>query len=742
MSPDDPNKFYDIKPPEGEKTEPIIGEDAGIGLPDGNDEQQPSLNDNTRHYGSDQLKQLGKDKAKSALSDTGKKAGKEAAGNVAKKAGEDVAKTAAKQGAKQGSRVAAEAALGAETAGVGLAVAAADLAWQKRKLIIKMFVLLMIIFFGALILVLTGLNIRFTPDDANACDPAATSDTVPCYYQNGPANISPWANTCWPTTDRSGSCRTMAGSACGLTSMAMAISFWTGQKITPDVLAKKIGKETGRSDQCHTNGLDYSCIPDIPTYYGLPKAKKLSSWSEAKDYLSRGIPVLTTFPPNVHWTRNGHFVLFTGMSGTDKVFVNDPNYYSFSGAQPACHHAVPVSWVNGIASNYWAISGTASHGLSGGTAPDSSSGKKVYILGDSLSVGLSNVDTKKILQNGGWDLLKINALSGDSILGGLERAKSDSTTIKKAGAIVVELGTNNCNASTTSFKNDLKKLYTYLSTTNPSAKIYWVNYAWHKVSSSNSCGGCSSDDNAKNEALGDFASSKNITIIDWASVGNNYNTGDCMKIHPTSDGYKKMANLILSGLKSGNTPETACDVTDPDVPTDCSKFYKPQYTNAQLIKYFGGSNNGTTTKSKVDSQLTQIELFPSSNFGKATVNKKVAPCLKAASDEIESLIKAGKIHQRFEYSGSKTWTTVTGQALPSVITGSNVSANISYHSFAIAIDLNASTMTIASGRPCGSGDKTFSDLIVKTFKKYGFAYGGTWHSFCDAVHFEWHGIVP
>lgn len=349
MSPDDPNKFYDIKPPEGEETEPIIGEDTGVGLPGGNDEQQPNLNDSARRYGSDQLKQLGKDKAKSALSDAGKKAGKEAAGSVAKKAGEDVAKTAAKQGAKQGSRVAAEAALGAETAGVGLAVAAADLAWQKRKLIIKMFVLLMIIFFGALILVLTGLNIRFAePDDACAI------------------------------------------------------------------------------------------------------------------------------------------------------------------------------------------------GGSGAT------NNKVYIVGDSLGVGLKQVGIENKLKNKQWELLKINAVSGNNIQTALnQQVKPDKDIIKQAGVIIIELGTN----PDSNYQQSLNNLYSYMKSQNESAKYYWINYVGFSPLSQ----GERNRLNQQNEKLTIFANRKSIEIINWASraTTSDYSGGE--GLHPNSSGYTNMAKLAANSLGIAST---------------------------------------------------------------------------------------------------------------------------------------------------------------------------------------------
>lgn len=179
---------------------------------------------------------------------------------------------------------------------------------------------------------------------------------VPCLYQTDPR----WANVVW------GGHGTMASSACGLTSMAMAISAWEGKIVTPPQLAKKIGEGLNRSDQCHTNGLDWTCIDDIPTLYGLPKAVSLGkNFNKAKDYLKQGIPVISSYAgcSSCVWTDGGHFILLTGLTADGKVIVNDPYDPSKATGRtgPWCNKAVPVSWVDGtkdpIGSGFYAIVG-------------------------------------------------------------------------------------------------------------------------------------------------------------------------------------------------------------------------------------------------------------------------------------------------------------------------------------------------------------------------------------------------
>jgi hypothetical protein len=56
----------------------------------------------------------------------------------------------------------------------------------------------------------------------------------------------------------------------------------------------------------------------------------------------------------------------------------------------------------------------------------------------------------------------------------------------------------------------------------------------------------------KNKVLSEFASDKNITIIDWSSIGVPYLDGS--GVHPDSSGQSALADLIANkmGKYSGN----------------------------------------------------------------------------------------------------------------------------------------------------------------------------------------------
>jgi len=129
----------------------------------------------------------------------------------------------------------------------------------------------------------------------------------------------------------------------------------------------------------------------------------------------------------------------------------------------------------------------------------------------------------------------------------------------------------------------------------------------------------------------------------------------------------------------------------------------------------------------VGSNLTPVILLGR----KYNVNKKMAPALQAASQEIDAL----NLPYKSKNGGSFAWR-------PNV----NNPAQLSLHSFAIAIDINEfQNPNSLREKPCRAGQscvpcqtdipKQISDILIKN----GFRWGGNYYTVCDAMHFEWLG---
>jgi hypothetical protein len=321
--------------PEGEG-EPGLGEDASKQKGKGREEPEGG----EPGFGQDASKPTKNAKGEA------EKAGKKGAEDVGKKEAGELGKKGAEQAAKKK----AEQELAKKAAAQGARSVLAPIAGPV------LIVIAIIICVIVVVLILAAIAYS-VPKDEKAIDCSPIGE-VPCFFQNDPK----WANVGWGTYG------SMATSACGLTSMAMALSGWVGEEITPPKLAQKIGSDlAGHSvDQCHSSagGLDWGCIPDIPTLYGLPKAEVVN-WTRAKEYLQKGTPVLSTWPAGSAWTDGGHFVLLANMNSNGQVNVHDPyNPSKITGrTAPFCNKYIEESKVNN-ATQYWVIKGKAGSTMS------------------------------------------------------------------------------------------------------------------------------------------------------------------------------------------------------------------------------------------------------------------------------------------------------------------------------------------------------------------------------------------
>lgn len=195
------------------------------------------------------------------------------------------------------------------------------------------------------------------------------------------------------------------------------------------------------------------------------------------------------------------------------------------------------------------------------TEPASTSANStLYFVGDSLTVGMKSGGLDKKLQDKGWSPtsngLVSRKISGGVSPDGITQITNDKAIASGAGTIVIALGTND-NAGT--FTTELKKMYDQAKSLNPGASIIWVNYA--------GSGTFAGQMQQKSAILASFASQNNIRVIDWASQGSKYITGN--DVHPYKN-YSDMADYVVAAI--GQAPAVSTALAGPSGgPIDISK---------------------------------------------------------------------------------------------------------------------------------------------------------------------------
>lgn len=159
-----------------------------------------------------------------------------------------------------------------------------------------------------------------------------------------------------------------------------------------------------------------------------------------------------------------------------------------------------------------------------------------------------------------------------------------------------------------------------------------------------------------------------------------------------------------------------------------------EYTDQQFINIFGPPSRNNL------SALVDMTFFGN----KVTVNKVIAPCLKAVEQDITS----NGISYRPESikGGVGCYRERDGQV-----------GDRSYHVFGAACDINPNTNNyfsngiprpynpncpIASGVVDSGNCYDMPQDVIAAFARHGFYWGGNFTSIKDYMHFEWHGAKP
>ena len=187
--------------------------------------------------------------------------------------------------------------------------------------------------------------------------------------------------------------------------------------------------------------------------------------------------------------------------------------------------------------------------------------KKVYIIGDSITVGTESLYRQKLSAKGVTEI-SINGANarswkggglgtpttGGSLSAGKDAVEEDSAKILAADVIVVALGTNGGLAN-----NPIPEMLSTIRSKNNNARVWWVNTASSRGELTN---------------LGDFnrnltnlSQANNFQVIDWFNVVNPSGdpnispTTDASGVfsdglHPNENGKNKLSDLVVNSVTS------------------------------------------------------------------------------------------------------------------------------------------------------------------------------------------------
>ena len=112
---------------------------------------------------------------------------------------------------------------------------------------------------------------------------------------------------------------------CGITTMAMLVSYMTDEEWTPPELCALYGK------YCSEKGTAHVMFFEVPTDKNFYCVERVYTWRDAKAYLDQGYMVVSLQSAGF-WTKRGHYLLVHNLLETDdgtKIQVRDSNIYNY-----------------------------------------------------------------------------------------------------------------------------------------------------------------------------------------------------------------------------------------------------------------------------------------------------------------------------------------------------------------------------------------------------------------------------
>ncbi len=189
---------------------------------------------------------------------------------------------------------------------------------------------------------------------------------------------------------------------------------------------------------------------------------------------------------------------------------------------------------------------------------------KVYIVGDSISVGLRDIGKIASKFPAAYQPVSVNGDSGRAInypgsqihQKGIDAIKADASTIHDANTVVVVLGTN----YESNFPKAMSDFVTAIQATGTHAKIFWVNLTASRAGSGTG-GQTFAETMGQNNRT--ISAQPGITVVDWFHqlfpAGDPYsfptrNVSPFISadfVHPNTSGYNKLTDFIIAQVTSG-----------------------------------------------------------------------------------------------------------------------------------------------------------------------------------------------
>lgn len=113
---------------------------------------------------------------------------------------------------------------------------------------------------------------------------------------------------------------TIANAGCGPTSMAMVVTYLTGETHDPVELANW---SLANGHRVPGNGSSWTLFPGAAKKYGIECEQMSVSSSKIIETLKSGRPMIMSMAPG-HFTSGGHFIVLRGLTSDGKVIVADP----------------------------------------------------------------------------------------------------------------------------------------------------------------------------------------------------------------------------------------------------------------------------------------------------------------------------------------------------------------------------------------------------------------------------------
>ena len=181
------------------------------------------------------------------------------------------------------------------------------------------------------------------------------------------------------------------------------------------------------------------------------------------------------------------------------------------------------------------------------TSSTSSSGS-VYVIGDSLTVGMNTQgELTKKLTDANLPPTQVEATVGISTLASVAKVQADAANVKSASKAIVGLGTNDRGTSEQDFKPRIEAMVKALRAakgTDSELQIYWIN-TYSTVFNTDGV----------NAAIKNSASALNYSVIDWKTEATTpatppkYGFDTALGVHQTSaSGYSNMATFVTTAL--------------------------------------------------------------------------------------------------------------------------------------------------------------------------------------------------